>query len=57
MRDLINSVAIGACGAIIASMIVISIYDSFLDQTMTIETKKWNCTLYVKNECVQWSKK
>ena len=57
MRDLINSLAIGICGAIIATLIVISVYDAFLDQTVTIDTKKWECTLYEGRACTQWSKK
>lgn len=57
MRDLINSLAIGVCGAIIATLIAISVYDAFLDQTVTIETKYWDCTLYKNRDCVQWSRK
>lgn len=57
MRDLINSLAIGIIGALVATLVVISVYDAFIDQTVTIETKYWDCTSYVKHNCVQWSKK
>lgn len=57
MRDLINSLAIGIIGALVATLVVISVYDAFIDQSITIETKYWSCTKYDQRDCVQWSLK
>lgn len=68
MKDMINNMAKGAITGLVASILVIIVYDSFVDQTISIDVNEWHCTGFVEeehvkgnktilfNRCVQWTK-
>lgn len=68
MKDMINNMAKGAITGLVASILVIMIYDSFVDETISIDVNEWHCTSFVEeehikanktilfNRCVQWTK-
>lgn len=68
MYEIAKNFLVGAGIALMCTVVVIAVYDSFIDDSVSISTKEWHCTEYSHVEvsfrgrmtsehlCIQWSK-
>lgn len=68
LLDIIKNFFVGASIAILCTVLVIVVYDSFVDDSVSISTREWHCTEYehvktsfrgrmtTEHHCIQWTK-